>query len=191
MSTYVLQVEKKNLDLDTIFRVSEKIMEYSPEASPMEIDQSVMAILTFGGSIQFDIPLGSCVLKDNDSSIIVEIQISEHPYPIEVFKVASVKNENGQILLLVSTTSDEPLFKKKKYKILSTYGNTENLTNTELGKLWIIHEMYDNKHIYTFSRYEDAKTQFDSMKENLMRIRVYQEIRNQFLNPIIQGMEDM
>ena len=193
MSTHVVQIKKREPQIETELAIRDEILKYCPDVSFREVSNNTLAVLSFGGKIQFDIPLGSCILSESVDNITVEITIKE-PYPKEVFKVANVKSDSGSILLLVSSVMPSKTdIEKRFYQILDTYNNTENLTTTELGRLWIIHEQDREKSIKVFEGLGEAKIYFGQMKENLMKVKVYQELRDQFLNPIPNNikMEDL
>lgn len=167
-------------------------MEFCIDIPFKELDENILSVLYFGGFIQFDIPLGSCIIQDNEDSITIKINTSKCPYPLDLYKVASVKNNDSHIILLINEIRDETL-DSKTCKIIDTYGNNENLSDTELGRLWIRHAIINEYQIHVFTEYKEAKSYFDLLKENMQKVKMYIQIRDQFLHsiPINTKMEDL
>lgn len=183
MPKKVLKIKKSNPQIQLELAIRDKILEYCIDVPFDEITANILAVLNFGGWIQFDIPFGSCIIRDSDDSIILEIEISKCPYPLDLYKVASVKNGESQILMLINEIRDDS-HGTKTCKIMDTYGNDENLSNTELGRLWVIHAHIYEHPIHVFHEYKDAKSYFDLIRENMQKVKMYEEIRDQFLHSI-------
>lgn len=183
MITTVCDIKLNNNILDVVDQVHAKISEFTSGLSYTMIRRKVISVVAFGGSIDFDIPVGHCKLERKSESILVEVYHKMDKLPSTLYKVGVVKSDDTLVLMMVYDNLSEVMDMNilPHANIVKVYGNDKKLSITELGELWYEYMIENSGFVKIFANKELADEYYEGMKENLIMVKTSEYVKREIM----------
>ena len=197
MQTTITTVNQIDISEKSIYSISTEIYDalnkYSPLVPDKLVYRKVAAVITFGGEISFDIPLGRCTLVLINNTLHVKIIHPTNPVGDFIYKVGMVKSDDIPIIMCIKSNYIDLLSPGKKdhprSTIIAVMGNDNHLSKAELGELWYQHEVDREGHVDYFEEESEAMELYERMKENLLVHRAAEVFSRNLYNSIMSDCE--
>lgn len=183
MITTVCDIKLNNNILDVVDQVHAKISEFTSGLSYTMIRRKVISVVAFGGSIDFDIPIGHCKLERKPEGILVEVYHKMDKLPSTLYKVGVVKSDDTLVLMMVYDNLSEVMDTNilPHANIVKVCGNDKKLSITELGELWYEHMIENSGFVKIFANKELADEYYEGMKENLIMVKTSEYVKREIM----------